>query len=227
MSRSTRMFEIIQLLRSTDAPLTAQAIASRLEVTKRTVYRDIAALQAIRVPIEGEAGVGYVMRPGFDLPPLMFTGEEVEAIVVGLAMLGRTGDTGLQSAAVSAGQKIGTVLPGDGRHDLKDWPLYASSWHAVPRSHVDMRYLRRAIREEEKVLLTYSDLEDKCTCRTVMPLALVYYIEAVVLAAWCELRSDFRHFRVDRIIDCEPTSTHFAGQSETLRARWREQHQLP
>jgi predicted DNA-binding transcriptional regulator YafY len=227
VSRSTRMFEIIQMLRSADAPLTAQAIASGLEVNKRTVYRDMAALQAMRVPIEGEAGIGYVMRPGFDLPPLMFTGEEVEAIAVGLAMLGRTGDAGLQSAAVSAGQKIGAVLPGDGGHDLKNQPLFASNWTAVLQSPVDLRFLRKAIREEEKIRLTYSDAEDARTHRTVMPLALVYYIEVVVLAAWCELRSDFRHFRADRIIDYEPTGTCFAGESEALRVRWREQHQLP
>ena len=227
MSRSVRMFEIIQLLRSADAPLTANDIASVLEVTKRTIYRDIAALQAMRVPIEGEAGVGYVMHPGFDLPPLMFTAEEVEAIVVGLALLGRTGDAGLQSAAASAGQKIGTVLPGDDEHDLKDWPLYASSWNAIPQSRVDLRVLRRAIREEEKVRLTYSDAESKRTQRIVLPLALLYHIEVVVLAAWCELRSDFRHFRVDRIVDCKPIGTRFAGEGELLRARWREQHHLP
>ena len=113
MSRSSRMFEIIQLLRAADGPLTAEAMAGTLEVTKRTVYRDIAALQAMRVPIDGEAGVGYVMRPGFDLPPLMFTAEEVEAIVVGLALLGRTGDGGLVAAAERAGHKISEVLPGD------------------------------------------------------------------------------------------------------------------
>ncbi len=227
MSRSVRMFEIIQLLRSSDAPVTASDIASVLEVTKRTIYRDIAALQAMRVPIEGEAGVGYVMRPGFDLPPLMFTAEEVEAIVVGLALLGRTGDAGLQSASASVGQKIGAVLPGDDEHDLKDWPLYASSWHAIPRSRVDPRVLRGAVRDEEKVRLTYSDADSKRTQRTVLPFALLYYIEVVVLAAWCELRSDFRHFRVDRIVDCKPIGERFAGEGKFLRAKWREQHRLP
>jgi len=221
------MFEIIQLLRSAEAPLTASGIARVLEVTKRTIYRDIAALQAMRVPIEGEAGVGYVMRPGFDLPPLMFAAEEVEAIVVGLAMLGRTGDAGLRAAAASAGRKIGAVLPGDGESDLKEWPLYASSWNAIPRSRVDPRVLRRAIREEEKIRLTYANAIGQRTKRTVRPLAFLYYIEVVVLAAWCELRSDFRHFRVDRIIDCTPTGERFAGEGKSLRATWLEQHRLP
>jgi predicted DNA-binding transcriptional regulator YafY len=184
LSRSVRMFEIIQLLRSADRPLTAHGIAHTLEVTKRTIYRDIAALQGMRVPIEGEAGVGYVMRPGFDLPPLMFRADEVEAIVVGLALLGRTGDTGLQTAAVNAARKISAVLPGDSRHDLKDWPLYASRWNAIPGSRVDLRVLREAVREEEKLRFTYGDAEGERTERTVLPLAIVYHVEVVVLAAW-------------------------------------------
>ncbi len=118
------MFEIIQLLRSANSPLTAHNIASELEVSKRTVYRDMATLQAMRVPVEGEAGLGYVMRPGYDLPPLNFTSDEIEAVIVGLAMLGRTGDAGLQSAARSVEQKIGTVLPNDRKQDLNDWSLY-------------------------------------------------------------------------------------------------------
>src|ERR1700687_1998827 len=112
MSRSNRMFEIIQLLRSAHGPMTSNELAEPCEVAPRTIYRDIASLQAMRVPIAGEAGIGYVMRAGFDLPPLMFTTEEVEAIVVGLALLQRTGDVGLQGAAETIGAKIAAVLPG-------------------------------------------------------------------------------------------------------------------
>ena len=115
MSRSDRMFEIIQLLRRAEKPMTAQALADALEVVPRTIYRDIAVLQGMRVPIEGEAGIGYVMRRGFDLPPLMFTAEEVEAIVVGLALLRRTGDLGLQAAAGRVSGKIAEVLPARSR----------------------------------------------------------------------------------------------------------------
>jgi predicted DNA-binding transcriptional regulator YafY len=226
LSRSVRMFEIIQLLRSADAPLTAHAIAALLEVTKRTVYRDIAALQAMRVPIEGAAGLGYVMRPGFDLPPLTFTSEELEAIVVGLALLGRTGDADLEAAAAGAARKIGAVLPENRGRELKDQPLYASRWHAIPGARVAPRLLRRAVREEEKLQLSYADAEGRLTQRTVLPLAVVYHIESVVLAAWCELRADFRHFRLDRMAACQPTGERFAGQGPQLRARWREQHGL-
>ena len=218
------MFEIIQLLRTASSPLTARDIARELEVSKRTVYRDIFALQCMRVPVEGEAGIGYVMRAGFDLPPLNFTTEEVEAVIVGLALLGRTGDTLLQSAARRAGEKISTVLPRDWKRDLNDWSLYASDWNVVARPSVELRVLREALREEHKLLLVYSDANGKHTHRTVFPVALVYYIEVIVLAAWCELRSDFRHFRVDRIADCKVIDARFTGQSKVLRAKWQEQH---
>src|ERR1019366_3400777 len=142
------MFEIIQLLRGADGPMTSQGLAQALEGVPRTIYRDIAALQAMRVPIEGEAGIGYVMRAGFDLPPLMFTAEEVEAIVVGLALLRRTGDVGLLSAADKISAKIAEVLPGD--RNLAGLPLYVSPWGAGSPMRVDLRILRRAIREEEK-----------------------------------------------------------------------------
>jgi predicted DNA-binding transcriptional regulator YafY len=227
LSRSNRLFEIIQLLRAARKPLTAHGLAEALEVGSRTIYRDIAALQAMRVPIAGEAGIGYVMRAGFDLPPLMFTTEEVEAIVVGLALLKRTGDVGLQGAAETIGAKIAAVLPGDRDGDLTDLPFYVSSWGAgVPRS-VDLRSLRRSIRAEEKLRITYEDHDARRTRRIVKPIAVFYYIEVVVLAAWCELRQALRHFRVDRIVDVKPTGRHFAGEGDRLRALWRKQHRLP
>ena len=222
MSRTSRMFEIIQLLRSASSPVTAGAMAGTLEVAKRTVYRDIAALQAMRVPIEGEASVGYVMRPGFDLPPLMFDAEEVEAIVVGLAMLGRTGDAALLVAARRAGRKIADVLPGDTENGFREVPLYTSSWNAIPGSMVQPAMLRRAIRDEERLRLTYSNDTGQETCRIFKPLAIIYYVEAVVLAAWCELRNGFRHFRMDRIVDCSAIGEYFKGQGEILRVEWRE-----
>ncbi len=227
MSQTIRMFAIIQLLRRTDAALTAREIAETLEVTTRTIYRDIAALQAMRVPIEGAAGIGYLMRPGFDLPPLMFTSEEVEAIVVGLALLGRTGDAGLLAAARSVGRKLADVLPGDGVQALKQSPLHASVWNAIPDASVDPGMLRQAIRAEAAVRLTYIGDDGTPTRRAVKPLALIYYIEAVVLAAWCELRRDFRHFRLDRIRDCAPTGSDFHGEGAGLRARWSAQRGLP
>ena len=223
MSRSTRMFEIIQLLRSVEDAMTAAEMAGALEVTKRTIYRDIAELQATGVPIEGEAGVGYIMRPGFDLPPLMFSAEELEAIAVGLALLRRTGDGGLLAAANRVSAKISEVLL-DG--DL-DASLYVSGWNDIPETRVDLGMIREAIREEERLRITYADASGETTERTIKPLSLVYYVEAIVLGGWCELRQDLRSFRADRISACEPTGAHFRGEGDALRQSWRAKQKLP
>ncbi|WP_374656001.1 helix-turn-helix transcriptional regulator [Dongia sp.] len=223
MERSTRLFEIIQLLRGVTAPMTASAIAVALEVTPRTIYRDMAVLQARRVPIEGEAGIGYVMRAGFDLPPLMFSAEEMEAIVVGLSLLGRTGDNALQQAATRVAGKIACVRP----EATRAATLLASSWHAIPAGPVDPDTIRRAIREEQCLSLTYENAEGLRSARKVRPLALVYYVDSIVLGAWCDLRADFRHFRLDRIQSCAVLEERFTAQAPALHAAWRRQHERP
>ena len=216
MTRSTRMFEIIQILRQASRPVTAQAIADQLEVTKRTVYRDVAALQAMSVPVEGEAGIGYVMRSGFDLPPLMFTSDEVEALFVGAALLQRTGDAGLQRAARSATGKIAAALP-DGR--APQVPHHVSGWTTIaPSSTADS--LRAHIRSGAELQITYDDLSDRRSQRTILPLAMIYFTDAVLLAAWCGLRQDFRHFRIDRIADYTPTGGHYPDRCQRLRFEW-------
>lgn len=226
MKRSERMFQIIQLLRSAKRSLTAQQIAVELDVTKRTIYRDIVALQSMRVPIDGEAGVGYLMRPGFDLPPLMFSPEEVEAIAVGLSLLGRTGDEGLQAAADSVVRKISDVLPPDNPYGLISQSVFTSSWHNIPRSVVDPSLLREAIRTQQKLSIDYRDVNGQISSRTILPLVMLYYVDALVIAAWCELRKDFRHFRVDRISQCETTEQYFDNNGFALRQRWETMHQL-
>lgn len=223
MSRSIRMFEIIQLLRNATRPMTAERIGELLEVSKRTAYRDIAALKSMRVPIDGEAGIGYVMRPGFDLPPLAFTSDEVEAIVVGLALLRRTGDIGLQNAAEQVAQKIDAVLPAGSNSTVNHSGLEVSSWKGARPSGGLMSKLRQAIREEERLEITYSDAAGDVTKRRVKPLAIIYYIEVELLAAWCELRSDFRHFRVDRIVKHTTIGGSFSDEMPHLRSSWLEQ----
>jgi len=213
--RSARMFEIIQLLRSANGPCTAQQIADNLEVTKRTIYRDIASLQSMRVPIEGEAGIGYVMRPGYNLPPVNFDIEEAEAISVGLSMISRTGDKSLEKAALRAMHKLSEATQ-------FSETLFSSSWGAKIPGHIDLAEVRNAIRQETKIGLFYQDVEQRSTERTIRPIALVYYAEAVVIAAWCELRNDFRHFRSDRIISCEMLTESFEGEGLGLRRQWAE-----
>ncbi len=224
MRRSTRLFEIIQILRASGAPVTAEALAEKLEVSVRTVYRDIAELQAQRTPIEGEAGVGYLMRRGYDLPPLNFDAEEVEALWVGLSMLARTGDSHLQRAAKRICQKI------DALHCPADW-LQVAPWGSPPddpaKGCVPVAHFRQAIRAEQKIRITYVDSNDQRTERIVRPVALTYHIECTMLAGWCELRNGFRHFRTDRIWASEPTDEDFRGQGEALRDLWQEQNGTP
>jgi predicted DNA-binding transcriptional regulator YafY len=227
MARLDRLFEIVQMLRTARRPTTAENLAAAFEVTPRTIYRDVATLQGMRIPIAGEAGVGYIMRPGFDLPPLMFTGDEVEAIVVGLSLLRRTGDTGLQTAARTVVEKIAEVLPADRGGEGQQPPLYVSGWGAKPPAKLDLKRLRGAIREQEKLKIIYDGGAGRRRPRTIRPIALLYYIESIVLAAWCERRRDFRHFRADQILVCKPTGSYFRGEGDILRERWQRQHRLP
>lgn len=221
MRRSDRLFEIIQILRSAKQPVTAEVIARQLEVSTRTIYRDISALQVMNTPIEGESGIGYIMRRGYDLPPLNFDLEEIEALRVGLALLSRTGDSALQGAARRIHEKV------DALHGPADW-LQVAPWGAAlddpAKGCVSKATLRDAIRDERKLELIYQDEKGCETVRTVRPLALVYHLECVMLAAWCELRGAFRHFRADRIYGCDVLEERFTGQAEALRMIWLEQN---
>ncbi|AXI48432.1 transcriptional regulator [Sulfitobacter sp. SK012] len=215
--RSSRMFEIIQILRAAPSPRTAAQIAEALEVTKRTIYRDIASLQAMRVPIEGEAGVGYIMRPGYDLPPVNFDLEEAEALTVGLSMIARTGDKGLQQSAERAARKLAEAMAFSAS-------VYTSSWPQNVPKGIDMSQVREAIRSERKLSLNYSDATGQQTRRTVLPVAVIYYYDSIVLAAWCEMRRDFRHFRPDRITELQILEEQFLGRGMALRQAWALEH---
>ncbi len=221
MRRTSRLFELIQALRGARRPRTAAGLAEQLEVCKRTIYRDVASLQAMGVPIRGEAGVGYLIEPGFDLPPLMFSIEEVEALVVALCLLQRTGDAGLNIAAETILEKIRDVIPKSVRGPLVADSLYATPNGPSPVMGVDVTIVRRAIREERKLFLNYSDAEGEATSRLIMPIALVYDVEAHMIVAWCELRGAFRRFRTDRVQSCSPTTERFQGEGDTLRRLWQ------
>jgi predicted DNA-binding transcriptional regulator YafY len=220
MRRADRLFDIIQVLRTQTGPITAAALAGRLEVTIRTIYRDIATLQARRVPIEGEAGVGYMLRRGFDLPPLMFTVEEIEAIAVGAQMLRRTGDPGLQTAAETVLSKVSVALPDLLGQHLARPPFFVSPHGAPPPPVADLSSIRTAIRDECKLRILYRDGNAERTERVIWPIAVAYYLEATLVGAWCELRQDFRHFRADRIEAVTVTADRFPVQRRTLFDRW-------
>jgi predicted DNA-binding transcriptional regulator YafY len=220
MRRADRLFDIIQSLRSAHQPMTAAALADELEVTVRTIYRDIAALQASRVPIEGAPGLGYVLRRGFDLPPLMFTAEEADAIAIGVRLLRRLRDAKLQHAAESVLAKLAVVLPEPLQPLLVAAPIYVSEGNAPETAGVDPAELRRAIHDARKVAITYTDEAGHRTHRTIRPIAMAYYVDVTVLGAWCELRNDFRNFRVDRILGAELLGERFAAESAKLTAEW-------
>lgn len=220
MRKASRLFEIIQILRVAKRPVTAAAIAERLEVTVRSIYRDIAALQAMRVPIDGERGIGYILRPGFDLPPLMFSIEETEAVVLGLALIERTGDKELTAAAKKVAQKIAAAVPPPLRQLVSARSLHAWGPIAPAPAHVDFTLIRRAIREEEKLALAYQDEQGQVTQRVIKPLALIYYLDAAMIVAWCELRRAIRNFRLDRTQSCAATAEFFRNEGDGLRDLW-------
>lgn len=220
MRRSDRLFDIIQRLRTARGPLTAAAIAAELEVTPRTVYRDIVALQASRVPIEGAAGVGYVLRRGYDLPPLMFTPDEVEAVLVGMRLLRRTRDPGLQQAAVSVLSKLASVLPEPLRASLHAAPFLVSEGDVREPSALSLAALRMAVREANKLRITYRDASGVASERVIRPVAIEYYVEVTLVCAWCELRDDYRHFRTDRIEAAQVLAESFAAERKRLLAGW-------
>lgn len=220
MRRADRLFDIIQTLRVASQPLTAAALAEPLEVTARTIYRDIAALQASRVPIEGAPGIGYVLRRGFDLPPLMFTSDEIDAIAVGARHVRRLRDPKLQQAAESVLAKVTAIVPESLRGTLRLPPFYVSEGSAPPVTGVDLGELRDAIHAARKIEIAYVDEKGRRTDRTIRPIALAYYVDVTVVAAWCELRRDFRHFRADRIVSAELLDEDFAADSARLAAQW-------
>jgi len=220
MPRSDRLFDIIQALRSRKKPMTAAALAEELEVTPRTVYRDIATLQARRVPIEGAAGVGYVLRKGFDLPPLMFTIDEVEAIAVGARMLKRVKDPALQHAADSVLAKVSVVVPEGLRPHIADAHVYVSPGMAADAEGADLAEIRAAIRDSRKLFIGYADGQGRRTNRIVWPIAMAYYVDATLVGAWCELRSDYRNFRIERIQSSKVLRERFDQQGGKLFREW-------
>lgn len=221
MRRADRLFQIIQVLRRTRKPLTADAIAAELETSKRTIYRDIATLIGQRVPIRGEAGMGYILEKGFDLPPLMLTPDEIEAAVLGAQWVAGHADAVLARAAEDLMAKIADTVP----ERLRPFVLEPAS-RARPAwqrevDRIDMARTRVQIHEGKKISMRYRDEHGRDSERTIWPIA-IGYLEAVRhLAAWCELRRDFRSFRTDRVVDAVYLDEKYPERRDLLRAKWR------
>lgn len=222
MSRAARLIDLVQCLRRHRRPVTGATLAAELGVSLRTLYRDIATLQGEGAPIDGEAGLGYVLRPGFLLPPLMFGDDEIEALALGARWVAENGDPRLARAARDAVARIEAVLPADLRERLDDAGVWIGPGAARPHEPVAADLLRRAIREEKKLDLAYADADGRPSRRIVWPIALAFFERVRILVAWCELRQGFRHFRLDRMSEAGLLETRYPRRRRTLVKDWRE-----
>lgn len=222
MRRADRLFQIIQILRRTRRPVTAEAIAAELEVSKRTFYRDVAELMGQRVPIRGEAGIGYVLDGDFDMPPLMLTPDEIEAAVLGAQWAAARGDAVLAQAARDLVAKIERAVPERLRPFVEEPASGSAPSRVNEPDRVDMSQTRAAIHGGRKMLIAYRDEQGRASERTIWPVMIGYFETVRMLAAWCELRQDFRHFRIDRIASADFPDERYPARRTELRNRWRK-----
>jgi predicted DNA-binding transcriptional regulator YafY len=221
MRRASRLLAFVQLLRRHRRPVTAGMVAEELEVSERTVYRDVVSLQASGVPVRGEAGIGYVLEAGFDLPPLMFSADELEAVMLGLRFARERGDAALARAADDAVAKIEAVLPAELRTPFIEASLFAPHLSEPRPERVDVAQLRRAIRSSRKVEIVYANERGDRSTRRIWPIALGYFERACVAVAWCELRREFHHFRTDRIERLAILEARYPEPRSKLLATWQ------
>ena len=211
MRRAERLFRLVNELRSRDISR-AEDLAAYFEISVRTVYRDIAHLQASGLPIEGEAGVGYLLRPGFDLPAMTFTFEQLDALAMGLSFVEAAGDTSLSQAAKEVRAKLQSSLPDPNQRKLEQAPFFAGRRDG--RASPLTKTVRRAIRKNNVLHLRYRDAVGNLSERQVRPLAIWVFTDGWLFAAWCELRNDFRAFRLDRVETMAETGSHFSDDPE-------------
>ncbi len=227
MSRAERLLDLMQVLRRHRQPVSGKSLAGELGVSLRTLYRDIATLQAQGAMIEGEPGVGYLLRAGFLLPPLMFTEEEVEALVLGTRWVVDRGDSRLGGAARNALAKIAAVLPPDKREGLDGSTLLVGPGEPIAAGDAELATIRTAIRTERKLEIAYRDRDGSESRRIVWPFALGFFDRVRVMVAWCELRQSFRHFRTDRILALTASDTRYPRRRQAMLKEWRTAEGIP
>jgi predicted DNA-binding transcriptional regulator YafY len=223
MRRADRLMRLVQILRRARGPVTAARMAEELEITVRTVYRDVASLIGNGVPVIGEAGIGYVLGDGFDLPPLMFNADELEALMLGARLVEARGDRTLSRAAADAVTKIAAVVPKSLRPVLLDAPLEPSPYTEPVADTIDAGLIRQALREQRKLQLVYRNEKGETTERVIWPVVLGYLEDRRILVGWCELRADYRHFRTDRISQLSILAQRPPLPRERLLRRWRDE----
>lgn len=207
--------------------MTGAALADELNISLRTLYRDIETLKAQGAHIDGEAGVGYVLRPGFMLPPLMFSEEEIEALVLGSRWVSERADGLLGKAARNVLAKIGAVLPDDLKDSIEASGLLIGSGEPIAAGDPGLATIRAAIRSERRAQITYADEQGIATQRTIWPFALAFYDRVRVVVAWCELREGYRHFRTDRITTLDVTPRRYPRRRAALLKEWRAVRNIP
>lgn len=221
MSRSERLLGLIQLLRRHHHPVSGSAIATELDVSLRTVYRDIATLQAQGARIDGAPGLGYVLRSGFMLPPLMFSADEIEALSLGMRWVADRGDRRLGEAARDVLAKVAAVLPAPLQRELETSGLLVGPGAPLAAGDVELGTVRQAIRAERKLDITYRDGKGQDTSRIIWPFALGFFDRARVIVSWCELRQAVRHFRTDRVVSLAITEERYPRHRQALISEWR------
>ena len=228
MSRTARLFTLLDALRAHRRPVAAERLAEQLDVSVRTIYRDMQTLIGLGAPIAGEAGVGYVLTPGFFLPPLMFGADELDALVLGARWVQGQGDEALARAAASALAKIATASPKDLRDAMADTGLWTPpNWPPVsPDAKALLKTVREAIRHECKLAIAYTDEAGRATERTIWPIGLAFYERVRLIVAWCELRAGFRHFRADRIVRLTPSQERYPERRTALMKAWRREQKV-
>lgn len=227
-SRAERLLSLMQVLRRHRAAVSGARLADELGISLRTLYRDIASLQAQGADIQGEPGVGYVLRPGFLLPPLMLSPAEVESLVLGARWVAeRSRDAQLADAARNVVAKVASVLPRELRHELDSNTLFVGTQKADPEEAARLAGLREAIQQECKLRIGYRDAQDRESARVIWPFALGFFEDTRVVAAWCETRQGFRHFRTDRIAGLQPLPQRYPERRQALLKRWRQAEGIP
>lgn len=217
--RTARLLSLLQSLRRRRGPVSAQVLADEIGISLRTLYRDIATLREQGAGIAGEPGIGYVLRPGFFLPPLMLSQAETEALMLGMRWVSTFADRPLAQAAVDALAKITAVLPKAVRDGAGDVPLRVGP---PPPTTEDLSALREAIRRERKLVVVYRNLDGREGIRTLWPLAIGYFTDGKILVAWCETRKDYRHFRTDRLLDVTELDERYPRSRRAMFREWRE-----
>lgn len=222
MRRTERLFQIIQILRSSRAPVTGARLADELEVSLRTLYRDMAELTAQRVPILGEAGTGYVLQDGYDMPPLMLTADELEAAALGAALVAAQADPSLATAARDLVAKLSEAIPDDLRPVVLDASSRPIATDMPAPDTFDSAALRQAIRDRHRLQLDYKDRDGQASKRIIWPLLIAYLDATRYIVAWCETRNDYRHFRTDRVADLTVLPDKYPARRATLLKGWED-----